>query len=115
MKPVFVEHDPHRKAMQRALIQYKNPNNYELVHEALELAHRTDLIGYDKKCLIRPRNLSDPAAKRAKAAAEKKPSRPLTEAEKKYGISFEKYDSMQKAQSQSRKNNSKNSGKKRKK
>lgn len=115
MEPVFVEHNPHAKAMQRALIQYKNPKNYELVHEALELAHRTDLIGYDKKCLIRPRNLSDPAAKRAKAAAEKKPSRPLTEAEKKYGISFEKYDSMQKAQSHSRKNNSKNSGKKRKK
>ena len=41
--------------MQRALIQYRNPKNYDLVYEALHLAHRTDLIGYDKKCLIRPK------------------------------------------------------------
>jgi hypothetical protein len=41
--------------MQRALIQYRNPKNYHLVREALEKAKRTDLIGYDKKCLIRPR------------------------------------------------------------
>ncbi len=47
---------PHEKAMQRALIQYRNPKNYELVEEALKLAHREDLIGYDKKCLIRPRS-----------------------------------------------------------
>ena len=46
---------PHEKAMQRALIQYRNPKNYELVEEALKLAHREDLIGFDKKCLIRPR------------------------------------------------------------
>ena len=41
--------------MQRALIQYRNPKNYDLVYEALTLAGRTDLIGYDRKCLIRPR------------------------------------------------------------
>ena len=41
--------------MQRALIQYRNPKNYDLVEEALKKAGRTDLIGYDKKCLIRPR------------------------------------------------------------
>ena len=41
--------------MQRALIQYRDPKNYALVAEALEKAHRTDLIGYDAKCLIRPR------------------------------------------------------------
>jgi hypothetical protein len=41
--------------MQRALIQYRNPKNYELVYEALTTAGRTDLIGFDKKCLIRPR------------------------------------------------------------
>jgi len=41
--------------MQRALIQYRNPKNYDLVHEALTIAKRTDLIGFDKKCLIRPR------------------------------------------------------------
>ena len=55
MEPVYVPKNPHEKAMQRALIQYRNPKNYELVREALESAHRTDLIGYDKKCLIRPR------------------------------------------------------------
>ena len=55
MKKVYVPTNPHEKAMQRALIQYRNPKNYELVVEALKLAGRTDLIGYDKKCLIRPR------------------------------------------------------------
>lgn len=55
MKPVYVCRNPHEKAMQRALIQYRNPKNYELVHEALTKAGRTDLIGFDKKCLIRPR------------------------------------------------------------
>ena len=55
MKPVFVCKNPHEKAMQRALIQYRNPKNYELVKEALIKAGREDLIGFDKKCLIRPR------------------------------------------------------------
>lgn len=55
MEPVYVPTDPHEKAMQRALIQFKDPKNYGLVREALEKAGRTDLIGYDKKCLIRPR------------------------------------------------------------
>ena len=55
MEPVYVPKSPHEKAMQRALIQYRNPKNYELVEEALRLAHREDLIGFDKKCLIRPR------------------------------------------------------------
>ena len=55
MKPVYVPVNPHEKAMQRALIQYRNPKNYDLVVEALRIAGRTDLIGFDKKCLIRPR------------------------------------------------------------
>lgn len=55
MEEVYVPRSPHEKAMQRALIQYRNPKNYDLVHEALVAAKRTDLIGYDKKCLIRPR------------------------------------------------------------
>ena len=57
MKPVYVPTSPHEKAMQRALIQYRNPDNYELVSEALHIAHRTDLIGFDAKCLIRPRKM----------------------------------------------------------
>ncbi|MBQ8233033.1 MAG: YgiQ family radical SAM protein, partial [Lachnospiraceae bacterium] len=58
MKPVYVCRNPHEKAMQRALIQYRNPKNYDLVYEALTTAGRTDLIGFDKKCLIRPRKLA---------------------------------------------------------
>ena len=55
MEKVYVPKDPHEKAMQRALIQYRNPKNYALVREALVKAHREDLIGFDKHCLIRPR------------------------------------------------------------
>ena len=58
MSEVYVPKSPHEKAMQRALIQYRNPKNYELVAEALKKAGRTDLIGFDKKCLIRPRQLA---------------------------------------------------------
>lgn len=56
LKPVYTPKTPHEKAMQRALIQYRNPKNYDLVVEALTLANRTDLIGFDKKCLVRPKN-----------------------------------------------------------
>ena len=55
LEPVYVPKDPKEKAMQRALIQYKKPENYELVKKALLIAHREDLIGYDKNCLIPPR------------------------------------------------------------
>lgn len=58
MEKVYVPKNPHEKAMQRALIQYKNPENYELVREALIKCNRQDLIGFDKKCLIPPRKLS---------------------------------------------------------
>jgi len=57
MKPVYVPKNPHEKAMQRALIQYRNPKNYDLVLEALKLADRMDLVGFDKHCLIRPRQM----------------------------------------------------------
>ncbi len=53
MEKVYVPTDPHEKAMQRALIQYRNPKNYYLVREALLAAHREDLIGSGPKCLIR--------------------------------------------------------------
>ncbi len=54
MKEVYVPKTPHEKAMQRALIQYRNPKNYKLVEEALKKAGREDLIGFDKECLIKP-------------------------------------------------------------
>ena len=46
MKPVYCAHDYEEKRMQRALLQYSRPDNAELVRRALELCHRTDLIGY---------------------------------------------------------------------
>lgn len=58
LQEVYVPKSPHEKAMQRALIQYRNPKNYELVAEALKKAGRQDLIGFDKKCLVRPRQFS---------------------------------------------------------
>ncbi len=54
MKPVYVPKDTEEKAMQRALIQYRNPRNYQLVYKALKAAGREDLIGFDEKCLIKP-------------------------------------------------------------
>lgn len=57
MKPVYVPKNPHEKAMQRALIQYRNPQNYDLVAEALKKTGRMDLIGFGETCLIRPRKL----------------------------------------------------------
>jgi uncharacterized radical SAM protein YgiQ len=53
-KAVYVAKTPREKAMQRALIQYKNPKNRTLVEAALREAGREDLIGYGPKCLIRP-------------------------------------------------------------
>ena len=72
LKPVYVCRNPHEKAMQRALIQYRNPKNYDLVHEALTRAGRTDLIGYDKKCLIRPKGTEAPGKAAARSAGNTK-------------------------------------------
>lgn len=63
MEKVYVPKNPHEKAMQRALIQYRNPKNYDLVHEALKLAGREDLIGFDGKCLIKPRKFGNNSGK----------------------------------------------------
>jgi heterodisulfide reductase subunit C len=59
MEPVYVPKSAHEKAMQRALIQYRKPQNYNLVLEALKKAGREDLIGFDKRCLIRPRQMTN--------------------------------------------------------
>ncbi len=75
MDKVYVPTDPHEKAMQRALIQYRNPKNYYLVKEALLKAHREDLIGSGPKCLIRavpPRQHSAPPPK---AGSRKPPAK----------------------------------------
>lgn len=61
LEEVYVERDPHKKAMQRALIQFKNPENYDLVKEALLMEHREDLIGFGPECLIPPRKMQKAA------------------------------------------------------
>lgn len=64
MKPVYVAKTSKEKAMQRALMQYRNPKNYFLVYEALTLANRQDLIGFEKKSLIKPKGQRKPYKRR---------------------------------------------------
>lgn len=81
MEKVYVPVNPHEKAMQRALIQYRNPKNYELVHEALLKAGRTDLIGFSKECLIKPRKnygAGQKAGKKAEGTSKNKPGKKKT-------------------------------------
>ena len=66
LSPVYVPKTPHEKAMQRALMQYKNPRNYDLVYEALTTAGRTDLIGNGPNCLIRDKNNLNPTKAKSK-------------------------------------------------
>ncbi|MEG1246065.1 YgiQ family radical SAM protein [Gordonibacter sp.] len=83
MQPVYVPKSPHEKALQRALIQYRDPKNHDLVVEALKKTGRRDLVGYGPKCLVRPGKDERPgnrlpaqsgstAAKSAAAAPERK-------------------------------------------
>ena len=78
MEKVYTPTDPHEKAMQRALIQYRNPKNYALVLEALQKAGRMDLVGYGPQCLIRPK--AKPPVRRdaapAAGGAAKRPAQP---------------------------------------
>ena len=84
MKPVYVAKDPHEKAMQRALIQYRDPKNYELVTEALIKANRRDLVGTGPKCLLRARHgdtrfvQNTPVRPTAKGMKAKKPEAPVS-------------------------------------
>ena len=82
MEKVYVPTDPHEKAMQRALIQYRNPKNYYLVREALLKAHREDLIGSGPKCLIRavpprPTGHTAPPPKKPAPVGKKLPAKPV--------------------------------------
>ena len=71
MERVFVARSPEEKAMQRALMQFRAPQNQALVRKALRLAGREDLIGYDRECLVRPgpENGRSPARPSKKTAA----------------------------------------------
>lgn len=59
MKPVYVARTYEEKAMQRALMQFTYPQNYDLVYKALKKAGRLDLVGYSPKCLIPPKRSND--------------------------------------------------------
>jgi len=77
MKPVFVARSPEDKAMQRALMQFGNPRNHDLVRKALRLAGREDLIGRDRECLVPPerdpvRDMRRGSSKRDNPAHERK-------------------------------------------
>lgn len=69
MQPVYVPKKPHEKALQRALIQYRDPKNRALVLEALRRAGRMDLVGHGPTCLVRP----DKAEKRDRPSKKGKP------------------------------------------
>ena len=78
MEEVYVSTNPHEKAMQRALIQYRNPKNYDLVYEALTKAGRQDLIGFEKHCLIKPRKFGGEKAgnwSKNQSSKDKKPKK----------------------------------------
>ena len=75
MERVYVPTDPHEKAMQRALIQYRDPKNYALVREALVKAHREDLIGSGAKCLIRSAPPRPVRKKPGQSNGKRKPSK----------------------------------------
>ncbi len=75
MERVYVPTDPHEKAMQRALIQYRDPKNYALVREALVKTHREDLIGSGAKCLIRSAPPRPVRKKPGQASGKRKPSK----------------------------------------
>ncbi|QEK11924.1 YgiQ family radical SAM protein [Crassaminicella thermophila] len=72
MKPVYVPKTREEKSMQRALLQYRNPKNYDLVKKALILAGRKDLIGYGPKCLIKPKEVKNGIYQKNKRKIEKK-------------------------------------------
>jgi len=82
-KKVYVCNNPHEKAMQRALIQYRNPKNCDLVYEALTKAGREDLIGFGKKCLIRPKNKTEYVPKKQKKEKREKKKKTIRNVHKK--------------------------------
>ncbi len=68
MEPVYVPKSPHEKALQRALIQYRDPKNRDLVREALKKAGRIDLVGHGRECLVRPEGAPPAKGPRGKAS-----------------------------------------------
>jgi len=69
---VYVAKSPREKRLQRALLQYRDPKNADLVREALERAGRTDLVGLGERCLVRPRGFSRGVSKGKNRGRQKK-------------------------------------------
>ena len=82
MEKVYVPKNPHEKAMQRALIQYRNPENRALVEEALKKAGREDLIGFGPKCLLRPGKRENFGKNQEKMNLQGKPQKTGTQRKK---------------------------------
>ena len=74
-KPVYIPRDPHEKAIQRALMQYKNPANRKLVLEGLQRAGRMDLVGFGPKCLLRPERKGGKSPESKNTGSSHKPNR----------------------------------------
>ncbi|MBQ6846893.1 MAG: YgiQ family radical SAM protein [Oscillospiraceae bacterium] len=70
MEKVYVPKDPHEKAMQRALLQWRRPECRALVKEALEKSGRRDLIGTSKRSLIRPDKVKNTTVRKAASASK---------------------------------------------
>lgn len=79
---VYVPKNLHEKAIQRALMQYKNPENRALVLEGLRMADRMDLVGFGPKCLIRPER-GNRAEKNGRFSGSGKKKSPLRNVHKK--------------------------------
>lgn len=77
LEKVYVAKNPHDKALQRALMQFFNPKNYDLVYEALKMAGRNDLIGTSPKCLIKPKNNSLNTNQNSRGKYAKKGKKPV--------------------------------------
>ncbi|MBR3169901.1 MAG: YgiQ family radical SAM protein [Lachnospiraceae bacterium] len=92
MEPVFVVKNPHEKALQRALTQYYDPDNYDLVKEALLREGRADLIGFGPECLIRPRKMKERGGDGRKHGGERKVSSGRKPGDEKKASSGGKHD-----------------------
>ena len=77
-KSVYVPKDPHEKAIQRALMQYKNPANRKLVLEGLQRAGRMDLVGFGPKCLIRPEKKNSFSSGNQNSGSSRRPAHRTT-------------------------------------
>lgn len=68
---IHVPKSAEERQMQRALLQFRNPRNRQYVLNALKKANRTDLIGYDERCLLKPERKTAPFSGKTRRNKEK--------------------------------------------